>query len=237
MSVALVTGGSRGLGKALTHGLLTRGWSVVTDARGSSELGAAAAEVRAGIPPGAVLIALAGDVTDADHRDTLMRSAADLGGLDLVVNNAGILGPSPQPSLADYRVEWLSEVYAANTIAPLAVVQAALPLLRGSVNPRVLNVTSDAAIEAYAGWGGYGSSKAALEQLGRVLAMEEPWLRVWSVDPGDMATRMHQEAFPGEDVSDRPSPEGVVRTLVRLIESNWPSGRYATADFTAWTDG
>ncbi len=236
MPVALVTGGSRGLGKALARGLLTRGWSVVTDARGSSELGAAAAEVRAGLPPGVVLIARAGDVTDPDHRDAVMRSAADLGGLDLVVNNAGILGPSPQPALADYRVEWLSAVFAANTIAPLAVVQAALPLLRGSLNPRVLNITSDAAIEAYAGWGGYGSSKAALEQLGRVLAMEEPWLRVWSVDPGDMATKMHQEAFPGEDISDRPTPEGAAKTLIHLVESNRPSGRYAAADFTTRTD-
>jgi NAD(P)-dependent dehydrogenase (short-subunit alcohol dehydrogenase family) len=235
VSVALVTGGSRGLGKALTRGLLSRGWSVVTDARGSSELGAAAAELRAGLSPGAVLIARAGDVTDAAHRDALMRSAADLGGLDLVVNNAGILGPSPQPALVDYPVEWLSEVFAANTIAPLAIVQGALPLLRGSLNPRVLNITSDAAIEAYAGWGGYGSSKAALEQLGRVLAMEEPWLRVWSVDPGDMATQMHQEAFPGENISDRPPPAGAAKTLIHLVESNQPSGRYAAADFTTWT--
>jgi NAD(P)-dependent dehydrogenase (short-subunit alcohol dehydrogenase family) len=235
MPIALVTGGSRGLGKAIARALLTRGWSVVTDARGSSQLGTAAAELRAGLPPGVELIALAGDVTDAGHRDALMRSTARLGGLDLVVNNAGILGPSPQPPLADYPLERMSEVFAANTLAPLAVIQAALPLLHGSVNPRVLNITSDAAIEAYAGWGGYGSSKAALEQLGRVLAMEEPWLRVWSVDPGDMATQMHQEAFPGEDISDRPTPEAVVGALVRLVESTQPSGRYAAAELTAWT--
>ena len=235
MPIALVTGGSRGLGKAITRSLLARGWSVVTDARGSSKLGAAAAELRAGLPPGVELIALVGDVTDAGHRDTLMQSAAQLGGLDLVVNNAGILGPSPQPPLAEYPVERMSEVYAANTLAPLAVIQVALRLLHGSVDPRVLNITSDAAIEAYAGWGGYGSSKAALEQLSRVLAMEEPWLRVWSVDPGDMATQMHQEAFPGEDISDRPTPEGVVGTLVCLVESNRPSGRYAAAELATWT--
>ncbi len=235
MSVALVTGGSRGLGKALTSALLTRGWSVVTDARGSPELGAAAAEVRAQLSPGAELIALAGDVTDADHRDVLVRSAANLGGLDLVVNNAGVLGPSPQPSLVDYPEERLREVYDANTIAPLAVIQAALPLLRGSVRPRVVNITSDASIAAYAGWGGYGSSKAALDHLSRVLAMEEPWLRVWSVDPGDMATQMHQEAFPGEDISDRPTPESVVGALIYLVESNTPSGRYAAAELAART--
>jgi NAD(P)-dependent dehydrogenase (short-subunit alcohol dehydrogenase family) len=230
MSVALVTGGSRGLGKALTSALLARGWSVVTDARNSAELEAAALELRSGLPPAAELRALTGDVTDADHRQALVRVAADLGGLDLVVNNAGILGPSPQPPLAEYPLDRLREVYEANTIAALGLLQATLPLLRGSSDPRVLNVTSDASIQAYERWGGYGSSKAALEQLGRVLAVEEPWLRVWNVDPGDMATQMHQEAFPGEDISDRPSPESVVGTLVGLIHSQRSSGRYMAAD-------
>ncbi len=229
-AVALVTGGSRGLGRALTGALLKRGWSVVTDARGAVELEAAAAEFRAGLPAGVRLAAIAGDAGDSGHRDALMRSAADLGGLDLVVNNAGILGPSPQPSLAGYPLEQLRAVFEANAIAPLAVIQTALPLLRGSGDPRVLNITSDAGIEAYEGWGGYGSSKAALEHLGRVLAVEEAWLRVWTVDPGDMATEMHQLAFPGEDISDRPTPESVVGSIVELIGSSRPSGRYLAAE-------
>jgi len=237
MPIAAVTGGSRGLGKVITDALLSRGWSVVIDARGARALSAAAADLRAGHPAWVRLIAIAGDVTDADHRHALIESATSLGGLDLVVNNAGVLGPSPQPALADYPMDQLGEVFAANALAPLAVVQAALPLLRASACPRVLNITSDAAIEAYAGWGGYGSSKAALEQLGRVLAMEEPWLRVWCVDPGDMATRMHQEAFPGEDISDRPAPEDVVDGLIGLIESDRPSGRYAAAELAAWLHG
>jgi len=232
-SVALVTGGSRGLGRALAEGLLARGWSVVTDARHAVDLEAAAAALRAGLPAGARLAALAGDVTDPGHRDALIRAGADLGGLDLVVNNAGILGPSPQPPLAGYPLARLREVYEANTIAPLAMIQTALPLLRGSRDPRVLNVSSDAAVEAYEGWGGYGSSKAALEQLGRVLATEEAWLRVWTVDPGDMATQMHQQAFPGEDITDRPTPESVVGSVLELIDSSRPSGRYLAADLTA----
>jgi NAD(P)-dependent dehydrogenase (short-subunit alcohol dehydrogenase family) len=230
MPVALVTGGSRGLGNALTRALLACRWSVVTDARNSAELDAAARELHSGLPAGAALRALAGDVTDAHHREALVAVSAELGGLDLVVNNAGILGPSPQPPLAEYPLDRLREVYEANTVAALGLLQATLPLLRRSSDPRVLNVTSDASIQAYAGWGGYGSSKAALDQLGRVLAVEEPWLRVWTVDPGDMATQMHQEAFPGEDISDRPSPESVVGPLVGLIHSQRPSGRYMAAD-------
>jgi NAD(P)-dependent dehydrogenase (short-subunit alcohol dehydrogenase family) len=232
-SVALVTGGSRGLGRALADALLARGWSVVTDARHAVELEAAAAELRSGSPAAVRLTAVAGDVGDPGHRDALMRSAADLGGLDVVVNNAGILGPSPQPSLAGYPLERLRDVYEANTIAPLAVIQTALPLLRRSRDPRVLNITSDAAIEAYEGWGGYGSSKAALDQLGRVLAAEETWLRVWNLDPGDMATEMHQLAFPGEDISDRPTPQSVVGRVLDLIHSSRPSGRYRAAELNA----
>jgi NAD(P)-dependent dehydrogenase (short-subunit alcohol dehydrogenase family) len=235
MPVALVTGGSRGLGKALAGALLARGWSVVTDARHAPELEAAAAELRSALPAGAELTALAGDVTDGDHRHALVRSAADLGGLELVVNNAGILGPSPQPPLARYPLDRLREVYEANTIAALGILQATLPLLRSAQDPRLLNITSDASVEAYVGWGGYGSAKAALDQLGRVLAAEETWLRVWNVDPGDMATQMHQEAFPGEDISDRPTPESVVGTLIDLIQSQRPSGRYAAADLAQRT--
>jgi NAD(P)-dependent dehydrogenase (short-subunit alcohol dehydrogenase family) len=177
------------------------------------------------------VIAVAGDVTDAAHREALAAAARDVGGLDAVVNNAGILGPSPQPPLLDYPLETLAHVYRANVISPLAVLQAVRAALRPGA--RVINVTSDAAVEAYEGWGGYGSSKAALEQLSRVLAAENPSLRVYAVDPGDMRTQMHQEAFPGEDISDRPPPEESVPGLLHLLESDLPSGRYAAREVVA----
>jgi NAD(P)-dependent dehydrogenase (short-subunit alcohol dehydrogenase family) len=232
MPIAIVTGGSRGLGKALTRALLDRGWSVVTDGRDPDALERTATELRGPRsgrnpdPPGAPLVTVAGDVTDAGHRRQLVAAARALGGLDLLVNNAGILGPSPQPPLSVYPLDALREVYEVNVVAPLAIIQAALPLLLQSADPRLLDVTSDASVEAYEGWGGYGSAKAAVDQLGAVLGLEEPGLRVWTVDPGDMATRMHQEAFPGQDISDRPAPEEVVGVLVELIESDRPSGRY-----------
>jgi NAD(P)-dependent dehydrogenase (short-subunit alcohol dehydrogenase family) len=175
------------------------------------------------------IVAIPGDVADAEHRAALVAAAADLGGIDLLVNNASLLGPSPQPRLADYPLEVFDDVYRVNVSAPLALVQAALPLLRAS-GGRILNVTSDAAVEGYEGWGGYGSSKAALEQLSNVLAAEHPELRVFWVDPGDMNTQMHQDAFPGEDISDRPSPAESVPGLLRLIEGDLPSGRYKVKD-------
>ena len=224
MAVALVTGGSRGLGRALVAGLVDRGWSVVTDARTAGDLPAVAG-------PGVVTVA--GDVGDAGHRRRLLEAADHLGGLDLLVNNASVLGPSPQPHLADYPLDVLRRVYEVNTVAPLALVQEALPRLRRSTDGRIVNVTSDAAVEAYDGWGGYGSSKAALEQLSAVLAAEEPGVRVWAVDPGDLRTRMHQEAFPGEDISDRPEPETVVPALLELIDSDRPSGRLRLAEVAA----
>ena len=224
MAVALVTGGSRGLGRALVAGLVDRGWSVVTDARTAGDLAAVEG-------PGVVTVA--GDVADAGHRRRLLEAADHLGGLDLLVNNASVLGPSPQPHLADYPLDVLRRVYEVNTVAPLALVQEALPRLRRSTDGRIVNVTSDAAVEAYDGWGGYGSSKAALEQLSAVLAAEEPGVRVWAVDPGDLRTRMHQEAFPGEDISDRPEPETVVPALLELIDSDRPSGRLRLAEVAA----
>jgi NAD(P)-dependent dehydrogenase (short-subunit alcohol dehydrogenase family) len=172
------------------------------------------------------VIAVAGDVAAPSHREKLVEAAQRLGGLDLLVNNASILGPSPQPTLADYDLDDLRAVYEVNVVAPLALTQLALPLLRQSGGV-VINVTSDAGVEGYEGWGGYGSSKAALEQVSRVLAAEESALAVYWVDPGDMRTQMHQEAFPGEDISDRPRPEDSVPGLLELIATRPASGRYS----------
>jgi NAD(P)-dependent dehydrogenase (short-subunit alcohol dehydrogenase family) len=218
MAVAIVTGASRGLGLALTRKLARRGFKLVIDARGGDELQSAARE----LGQLTEVIAIPGDVTDAWHREALVEAAG--APLDLLVNNASVLGPSPQPALADYPLRELERVYRVNVLAPLALTQLALPALRPG--GAIVNVTSDAAIEPYEGWGGYGSSKAALEQLSAILAAERPELRVYAVDPGDMRTRMHQEAFPGEDISDRPEPELSVPGLLELIEGELPSGRY-----------
>ena len=224
MPTAIITGASRGLGLALARSLAGRGWNPVLDARGADALHQAADGLSA-TATGQV-VALAGDVADDRHRRELMDTAKALGGPDLLVNNASLLGPSPQPTLADYPLDVFRTVYDVNVTAPLALIQLALPLLSQSPQGRILNVTSDAGVEGYEGWGGYGSSKAALEQLSRVLAAEHPSLRVWWVDPGDMNTQMHQEAFPGEDISDRPPPEDSVPGLLRLIDDDAPSGRY-----------
>ena len=219
--VALITGASRGLGLALARRLAAGGWALVIDAREPAALEAARAELAARTDVRAV----SGDVADADLGAALAAAVDELGGgLDALVNNASILGPSPQPRLADYPLDVLREVYEVNAVAPLAVVQTLLSRLRPGA--AVVSVTSDAAREPYEGWGGYGSSKAALEQLTAVLAAEHPGLRVYSVDPGDMRTRMHAEAFPGEDISDRPRPEVSVPGLVALLDGDLPSGRY-----------
>ena len=217
---ALITGASRGLGLALARELTRRDWTLIIDARGAEDLEAARAE----LADLTQVIAIPGDVTDGEHRQALAGAARDAGGLDALVNNASILGPSPQPALLDYPLETLEEVYRANTVAPLALIQA----VRNELKPgaRILNVTSDAAVEPYEGWGGYGSSKAALEQLSNILGAENPDLRVYAADPGDMRTRMHQEAFPGEDISDRPLPEESVPGLLELLTGELPSGRY-----------
>jgi NAD(P)-dependent dehydrogenase (short-subunit alcohol dehydrogenase family) len=219
MPVGIVTGASRGLGLALARALDERGWRLVVDARG----GEALAEATSGLRQ---VTAIPGDVRDPEHRHALVEAAGDE--LDLVVNNAGLLGPSPQPALADYPLDTLRDVYEANVLAPLALLQLALPRLREGA--AVLGITSDAGVEAYEGWGGYGSSKAALERLTAVLAAEQPGLRVYSVDPGDMRTQMHQAAFPGEDISDRPPPEDSVPGLLALIEGELPSGRYRASE-------
>jgi NAD(P)-dependent dehydrogenase (short-subunit alcohol dehydrogenase family) len=220
MPTAIVTGASRGLGQALSAALLDRGWTVVVDARGQADLDAAGLSGRAG-----AVIAIAGDICDAAHRQALLDAAVDAGDLALVVNNASRLGPSPLPTLADHPLDELTDIYRTNVVAPLAVIQLALPALRAGAGA-VLNVSSDAAVEAYEGWGGYGSSKAALEHASAVLGVEEPAVRVWWVDPGDMRTAMHQAAFPDDDISDRPLPETRVPGLLRLIDEQLPSGRY-----------
>ncbi|MGQ0617318.1 MAG: SDR family NAD(P)-dependent oxidoreductase [Acidimicrobiia bacterium] len=225
MKVAIVTGGTRGLGRALAEGLGRDGWAVVIDGRDPAAVAVAERE----LGKVTTVRAVAGDVAEAAHRQALVDAAAGLGRLELLVNNASTLGPSPLPALADYPLDRLEQVYRVNVLAPLGLVQLALPLLRASAGA-VLNVTSDAAVEGYEGWGGYGSSKAALEQLTNVLAAEDPTLAVWAFDPGDMRTVMHQEAFPGEDISDRPEPATVVPTLVRLVRDRPASGRYRAAD-------
>jgi NAD(P)-dependent dehydrogenase (short-subunit alcohol dehydrogenase family) len=221
MKKALVTGASRGLGRALAAGLADAGFALVIDARDGQALRRAASGIRAGVP-GADITALPGSITDPAHRAALRAAAGEI---DLLVNNAGTLGAAPLPALADYPPDELRAAFEANVIAPVALTQLFLPVLRER-GGAVLNVTSDAAIEPYAGWGGYGAAKAALEQASNVLAAEETAIRVWWVDPGDLRTDMHQAAFPGEDISDRPLPESVVPAFVRLITERLPSGRY-----------
>jgi NAD(P)-dependent dehydrogenase (short-subunit alcohol dehydrogenase family) len=221
MQVALVTGASRGLGSALARALADRGWSLVIDGRDPEALQAAAVE----LGRRTAVRAVPGDVSDPAHREALLSAVKDFGRLDLLVNNASLLGPSPQPPLADYPLGVLENVFQVNVLAPLGLVQLAVPLLKAS-GGRIISISSDAAVEAYEGWGGYGSSKAALEQLTRVLAAENPHLRVYVADPGDLRTQMHQEAFPGEDISDRPLPEVAVPGLLELVEGELPSGRY-----------
>lgn len=222
--VAIVTGASRGFGRAVTAALLQRGWTVVGDARRAAELEATVRELNS-----RSFIALPGDVTDASHRAALAAAATGAGALRLLVNNASRLGPSPQPFLADYPADELRAVYEANVFAPLALIQATLPALAENAGA-IVNLSSDAAAEPYPGWGGYGSSKAALDQLSAVLAAEAPGVAVYAFDPGDMRTEMHQAAFPGEDISDRPEPADVVPALLRLLDAQPPAGRYRAAE-------
>ena len=229
MPIAIVTGASRGLGLALARSLAEDGWTLIVDARGAEALETARADLAA---RGGRVVAVPGDVADARHRTDLLRAVDGIGRLDLLVNNASALGPSPQPTLAEYPLDVLRDVYEANVIGPLALTQLVLPRLRSS-HGRVVNITSDAAVEAYPGWGGYGASKAALEHASAVLAVERPDLRVLVVDPGDMRTEMHQDAFPGEDISDRPDPESRLPGLLALLERDQPSGRYEASAFVS----
>ena len=218
--VAIITGASRGLGLALARSLAEDGWTLIIDARGGEALESARAELSRYTS----VIAIPGDIADPHHRGALADAARKTGGVDALVNNASILGPSPQPDLLAYPLDVLEEVYRTNVVAPLALIQA----LDNELKPqaRIINVTSDAAVEPYEGWGGYGSSKAALEQLSNIFAAENPGLRVYRVDPGDMRTRMQQEAFPDEDISDRPLPEESVPGILELLTGDLPSGRY-----------
>jgi NAD(P)-dependent dehydrogenase (short-subunit alcohol dehydrogenase family) len=227
MSVAIVTGASRGLGRAVSLALAARGWQLVVDARGGEALAASAHEFE--LAGAKTVMAIPGDVAESSHRESLVAAARDLGGLDLLVNNASVLGPSPQPALADYPLDVLDRVYAVNAVAPIGLVQAGIAMLRDS-GGIVVNVTSDASVEPYEGWGGYGSSKAALDQATAILGAEEQSLSVYAFDPGDMRTTLHQRAFPDEDISDRPEPESVVPAILRLIDERPASRRYRASD-------
>lgn len=225
MPTAIITGASRGLGEALAIGLAGRGWSLVIDARTPGDLQSAAERIRAAGAPSVQVRAVPGDITDPGHRRELVKAADELGGVDLLVNSAGTLGPSPLPELPSFPIDGLRDAFEANVVAPLALIQESAHLLDRSPKPRIINVTSDASVEPYPGWGGYGASKAALDQISAVLAAERPGWTVWAVDPGDIRTQMHQEAFPDEDISDRPEPSSVVPALATLIESDRRSGR------------
>lgn len=228
MPVAIVTGASRGFGRAVAAELAAVGWGLVIDARHRGPLDDVAEGLRQG---GAVVRTVTGDVTESDHRQVLVRTAEELGSLDLLVNNAGALGPSPLPAVERIPLDQLAQLFAVNVLAPLGLVQLSLPLLRKS-GGAVVAVTSDAAREQYEGWAGYGASKSALEQIHNVLEVEAPETHVYRFDPGDMRTRMHQDAFPGEDISDRPGPEIAAAGLVRLVMAEPESGRYRAAQFT-----
>jgi NAD(P)-dependent dehydrogenase (short-subunit alcohol dehydrogenase family) len=224
MPLAIITGASSGLGIALGRALAREQWTLVIDARGRQELDQAARELEKLTE----VVAVAGDLADPAHRRELIAAAGEQ--VDLVVNNASTLGPSPRPTLARYPLDRLERVFEVNLFAPLALIQLALPRLvdRGVI----LNLSSDAAVEPYWGWGGYGSSKAALDQLTAILGAEHPELRVYAVDPGDMRTRMHEQAFPDEDISDRPLPEQSVPGLLALVAGTLPSGRYRARELT-----
>ncbi|HEX5428309.1 MAG TPA: SDR family oxidoreductase [Pedococcus sp.] len=231
MSTALVTGGSAGLGKALATALAQLGWQVVVDGRDPARLHEAAREIGAGVRP------VVGDVRDSRHRERLVREVDDLGGrLDLLVNNASTLGPTPLRPVAELGAEELADIWLTNVAAPLALTQALLPSLR-AVGGVLVNVSSDAAVEHYETWGGYAASKAALDHLTVTLGVENPWLAAYAVDPGDMRTAMQQSAFPGEDIGDRPLPETVVPHLLALLAQRPPSGRYRAATFATDRQG
>lgn len=225
---ALITGASRGLGLALSEALVARGWRLVVDARDGERLRDAVAL----LPDPARVVALPGDVTDDQHRAALGAAVRDLGGLDLLVSNASALGPSPLTGLAAHPLPSLLEVFEVNALAPIALFQLVLPSLR-TRHGRVVHVTSDAAVQAYPGWGGYGAAKAALDHATAVLALEHPELRLYSFDPGDMDTELHRLAEPGVDLSGLPKPADVVPALLRLVEEDLPTGRYRADELSA----
>ncbi|MWA10210.1 SDR family NAD(P)-dependent oxidoreductase [Streptomyces sp. BA2] len=231
MPVAIITGASKGLGRALGAALAERGWGLVLDARTASALEDSARDLAG---RGARVEAVAGDVTEAGHRADLVAAARKLGGLDLLVNNASALGAEPLVRLDELALDGLRQALETNVVAALGLIREALPLLRASAAGTVVDVSSDAAVEAYETWGGYGASKAALDHLSAVLAVEEPGLRVWAVDPGDMRTDLYEAAVPDDDVSGRPPPETVVPAFLRLLDERPASGRYFAP---AWLEG
>ena len=224
---ALITGASRGLGSALAKALAEQGWNLILDARGAAALKKIGTE----LSRSTLVRAIPGDIADPKHREALAEAAHQLGGLDALVNNAGILGPSPQPPLLEYPLDVLEQVYRTNVVAQLGMIQAVYPSLHPQAH--ILNITSDAGVEAYPGWGGYGSAKAAFEHLSAILAAENPQMKIYWVDPGDMRTQMQQDAFPGEDISDRPLPESSVPGLLVLLNGDLPSGRYQARELIA----
>ncbi len=224
---AIVTGSSRGLGLAVTRSLVASGWHVVVDARDGDRLRAELAD----LPSGSVTV-VPGDVADASHRAALADAAVTRGDVALLVNNASVLAGSPQPRLAALDAEAFARVLAVNTIAPADMVRRCVQQLTRS-RGAVINISSDAAVEPYDGWAAYGASKAALDLVSAVLAVEHPELGVYALDPGDMATDLHQQAFPDEDVSDRPSPRTVVPALLHLVTVRPPSGRYRATELLA----
>jgi NAD(P)-dependent dehydrogenase (short-subunit alcohol dehydrogenase family) len=226
---ALITGGSKGLGRSLAGELLRRGWTVITDARHPADLDLLAAAHQ---HAGRRLITIAGDITDENHRRELRDEVNRLGRLDLLVNNASTLGATPLPRLGTQPADNLAETYRVNVLAPHALTTVVLPVLRAN-RGTIVNITSDAAIEGFPGWGAYGASKAALEQWSNVLAAEEPEVSVYWVDPGDLRTDLHQQAFPGEDISDRPHPDVAIPGLLRLVEERPPSGRFRAQEMVS----
>ena len=229
MPNAIITGASSGLGRALARELADRGYSLTVDARHAGPLEVTRRSL-ATTGLGHVT-AVVGDVSDAEHRTALVRAAADHGPIDLLVNNASELGGSPQPALRDLTADAAERLWRTNVDAPLQLIRTAWPhLAPGAV---IMNISSDAAVEHYEGWGGYAATKAALDHLTLTLAVEEPDFFWYAVDPGDMRTPMHQAAFPGEDISDRPDPESVAPRLITLLASRPPSGRYRAGDFAS----
>jgi NAD(P)-dependent dehydrogenase (short-subunit alcohol dehydrogenase family) len=231
---ALVTGASRGLGETIAAFLARTGHDLVLTARGADDLEAVASRLRG---QGTRVVAIAGDVADATHRRRLAEAAIELGGLDVLVNDASELGPSPLRELADYPLDALEHVFRVNVVAPIGLVQETLPLL-SQRRGLVVNITSDAAVAAYPSWGGYGSSKAALELASRTLAAElgGRGVSVVVVDPGDLRTDMHQAAFPGEDISDRPLPDVTIPFWAWLFSSDprTVNGRRFQAQGETW---
>ena len=231
MPTVLVTGAGQGLGRGLATALANRGWRVVITARTESDLVAVADEVAAGSD----VVLLTGDITDPAHRSRLVDAVESLGSLDVLVNSASTLGPRGLGPLAALGADELSDILTTNVIAAHALTIAVLPKLRQAAGI-VLNVSSDAAVEHYQTWGGYAASKAALDHLTSTLAAEEPGILAYAVDPGDMRTQMHQDAFPGVDIGDRPLPDEVaVPGILRLLDARPASGRYRAADLLAAT--